>query len=78
VAVSDTGAGVPVGVEEKLFTPFFTTKNGGLGLGLAISRTIIERYRGRLWLSANDVACGATFHFWLPAATTNHPARQVA
>jgi C4-dicarboxylate-specific signal transduction histidine kinase len=77
VAVSDTGGGVPADVAAKLFTPFFTTKNGGLGLGLAISRSIIERHGGRLWMTSNATAAGSTFHFWLPA-TNATPAKEVA
>jgi PAS domain S-box-containing protein len=67
VAVSDTGEGVESNAQEKLFTPFFTTKIGGLGLGLVISRSIVELHGGRLWATGNPDG-GMTFHFWLPAA----------
>jgi len=67
VNVSDTGAGLAPAVAEKLFNPFVTTKAGGLGLGLAISRSIVELHGGRLWATPN-AATGTTFHFWLPAA----------
>jgi C4-dicarboxylate-specific signal transduction histidine kinase len=67
IAVSDTGAGLPEDVAVRVFDPFFTTKPDGLGLGLAISRTIIEAHGGRLW--ASNGSPGATFRFTLPAAT---------
>ncbi len=65
VAVSDTGAGFEPGAEGRIFTPFFTTKSDGLGLGLAISRSIVECHGGRLWATSTPGA-GATFHFSLP------------
>jgi signal transduction histidine kinase len=67
VAVSDTGGGIPPPVEQRLFTPFFTTKSHGLGLGLALSRSIVERHGGRLWVVSRPGA-GATFRFFLPVA----------
>jgi len=69
VAVSDTGAGIQPKAEQQLFTPFFTTKSHGLGLGLAISRTIVECHGGRLWASSRPGG-GATFRFFLPLAST--------
>ncbi|MGH7673928.1 MAG: sensor histidine kinase, partial [Gemmatimonadales bacterium] len=67
VSVSDQGAGLAPAVEKELFRPFFTTKRGGMGMGLSISRTIIEFHGGRLWFTANQTR-GTTFHFALPRA----------
>ena len=67
ILVSDTGPGLPTEKLEKIFEPFFTTKPNGSGMGLAISRSIIESQGGRLWAHANR-GCGATFHFTLPTA----------
>jgi PAS domain S-box-containing protein len=65
IAVSDSGCGLPVDGSERLFTAFFTTKAQGTGMGLSISRRIIESHGGRLWANANTVR-GATFQFTLP------------
>jgi signal transduction histidine kinase len=64
VAVHDTGPGFDGEQPERLFDPFYTTKPAGMGIGLAISRSIIESHRGRLWVARND-ASGATFAFTL-------------
>ena len=65
LSVADSGVGVPPALLENIFTPFFTTKPNGLGMGLSISRTIIEAHGGRLWAEANPGG-GATFSFTLP------------
>jgi PAS domain S-box-containing protein len=64
-SVSDTGPGLPGGNIDQIFSAFFTTKPHGSGMGLAISRTIVESHGGRLWVTAND-GLGTTFHFTLP------------
>jgi PAS domain S-box-containing protein len=66
ISVSDSGVGFPAEGSERIFTAFFTTKPQGTGMGLSISRTIVESHSGRLWASAN-AGRGATFHFSLPA-----------
>jgi signal transduction histidine kinase len=68
-SVSDTGGGLPAEKMEQIFSAFFTTKPQGSGMGLAISRSIVESHGGRLWASAND-GRGATFHFTLPTHVT--------
>ena len=65
VRVRDTGPGVPPTVAEHMFNAFFTTKKSGLGMGLSISRSIIEDHAGRLWMRPN-LDRGATFGFSLP------------
>jgi C4-dicarboxylate-specific signal transduction histidine kinase len=65
VAVRDTGRGFAPSVRDRLFTPFVTTKEHGLGLGLVISRSIVESHGGRLWATSRDDA-GTTFRFSLP------------
>ena len=65
ISVSDTGVGLPSEKVDLIFNAFYTTKPQGTGMGLAISRSIIEAHRGRLWATANTPR-GATFHFTLP------------
>jgi PAS domain S-box-containing protein len=66
VAVQDSGTGLETESLDHLFTAFFTTKPKGMGMGLAISRSIIEAHGGRLWATANE-GRGAAFQFTLPA-----------
>ncbi len=65
-SVQDCGVGIPPQAQEKLFDAFFSTKQDGLGMGLAISRTIVENHGGRLWLDTS-VESGARFVFNIPS-----------
>jgi len=65
-SVSDTGVGLPIEGVDQMFSAFFTTKPQGSGMGLAISRSIVESHGGRLWATANG-GRGATFHLTLPS-----------
>jgi signal transduction histidine kinase len=67
VAVQDSGPGLSPQNLERLFDPFYTTKPGGIGMGLSICRSIIEVHGGRIWATAN-VPQGASFQFSLPAS----------
>ncbi len=67
VTIRDVGTGLQVDGMAKLFDPFYTTKTDGMGIGLSVSRSIIEKHRGRLWAEPND-GPGATFTFLIPAA----------
>ena len=67
-SVSDTGTGVPDDIAPRLFEPFMTTKLHGMGVGLSISRTIVESHGGRIWAEPNEEG-GSIFHFTLQAAT---------
>ncbi len=59
---------------DRVFEPFVTSKQGGLGLGLAICRSIVKAHRGRLW-AVNNPSGGATFHLALPLGTGSGPIR---
>ena len=65
VSVSDSGPGLNSETSKRIFNPFFTTKARGIGMGLAISRSLVEAHGGQLWLDL-DTGPGATFHFTLP------------
>jgi signal transduction histidine kinase len=73
VAVADTGPGLRSEVMERLFDAFYTTKSGGMGMGLAICRSIVEAHGGRLWASPNTPR-GAVFRFEVPARAARHSA----
>jgi signal transduction histidine kinase len=68
VSVTDTGVGLPPQHADKVFDAFFTTKTHGSGMGLRISRSIVESHGGRLWAAANSPR-GANFYFTLSANT---------
>jgi signal transduction histidine kinase len=67
VTILDTGLGLDAEAVERVFEPFYTTKRDGLGMGLRISRSIVESHGGRLW--AEPSAEGGIFHFTLPFAS---------
>jgi two-component system sensor kinase FixL len=68
-AVIDRGPGLSLDKLDKIFQPFFTTKGEGLGMGLSISRSIIEAHGGRLW-AENNPDIGATFYFTVPTSSS--------
>ncbi|HYO82433.1 MAG TPA: PAS domain-containing protein [Bryobacteraceae bacterium] len=65
VTVRDAGTGIDRAIVDKLFQPFYSTKPGGMGIGLSLSRSIMERHHGRLWAEANE-GPGATFSLFIP------------
>jgi signal transduction histidine kinase len=71
VSVSDTGVGLPPQQADLIFGAFFTTKRDGTGMGLRISRSIVESHGGRLWATDNT-SRGATFHLLLPSTADTH------
>lgn len=74
VSVTDRGSGVPKEIRDKLFQPFVTTKPSGVGIGLSISRAIVEAHDGRLW-AENNPGGGTIFRFTVPAAAPRGLAR---
>ena len=72
ISVSDSGIGLPGEEPERIFAAFFTTKPHGTGMGLSISRRIIESHGGRLWSSPNT-GRGATFQFTVPRRVMDSP-----
>jgi signal transduction histidine kinase len=75
VAVKDSGSGIREDNLPQLFEPFFTTRSSGMGMGLAISSSIVEVHRGQIWASNNPDG-GATFSFSLPPAMTQEEVRK--
>ncbi len=72
IAVTDSGEGVPPGMLEQIFKPFFTTKHQGTGLGLSITADIIARHEGRISVE-NEQGAGASFRIWLPSDPDGGP-----
>ena len=72
IAITDLGPGIPANVIDRIFDPFFTSKENGLGLGLSICRSIVMAHHGRLW-AVNNPDLGATFHLELPAYSSSMP-----
>jgi signal transduction histidine kinase len=68
ISIHDTGPGLPLGKADQIFDAFFTTKPQGSGMGLAISKSIVESHGGRIWANCDD-GRGTTFHVTLPAAS---------
>ena len=76
ISVADSGVGIPPDQGDRMFEAFFTTKPHGTGMGLPISRMIVESYGGHLWAIANSTR-GATFQFTLPPEVTSPPSSAV-
>jgi signal transduction histidine kinase len=74
LSVKDVGVGFQPQATDKLFEAFYTTKRDGMGIGLHVSRSIIEAHYGRLWATAND-GPGATFSFAIPCSLTGSETR---
>lgn len=75
--MSDVGVGLAPQAIRKIFEPFYTTKSGGMGIGLSVSRSIIEAHRGPLWATPNARG-GVTFTFSLPCSTHPLSSRNIA
>jgi PAS domain S-box-containing protein len=68
MTIRDAGVGLPSGTLGSLFNPFYTTKSGGMGIGLFVCQSIVEKHRGRLWAEPNQDGPGATFSLFIPRA----------
>jgi signal transduction histidine kinase len=77
LSVQDTGVGVDAQRVDRLFEPFYTSKPDGMGMGLSVSRSIIESHHGRLWAAPND-GPGSTFAFSIPRAEERDSSTKVA
>jgi signal transduction histidine kinase len=77
LSVQDAGVGIDAQAADRLFEAFYTTKSDGMGMGLSVSRSIIEAHHGRLWATAND-GPGATFSFFVPCHHADVSATQTA
>jgi signal transduction histidine kinase len=77
VSVADTGAGIASHDAEKVFRPLFSTKSGGMGMGLSVCRSIVEAHDGELWVAPNNPN-GAVFHFSLVVASAARSGAAVA
>jgi signal transduction histidine kinase len=77
IAIRDSGAGIPGDDHARVFDAFWTTKPLGMGMGLAICRSIVDSYGGRIWVEANS-GRGVTFLFTLPLATEAETATEAA
>jgi len=75
VSIEDSGPGISEPDRTRIFDPLFTTKAGGMGMGLSICRSIIENHGGKIWVSA-AADRGALFQFELPAAAASQPTSQ--
>ena len=78
ISVADTGIGIPTQDIDRIFTPLFTSKSDGMGMGLSICRAIIEAHEGQLWFVPNDPR-GTVFHFTFgPKAALQLPTDHLA
>jgi signal transduction histidine kinase len=75
LSVRDSGVGFSPEIANQMFEPFYTTKPDGMGVGLSVSRSIIEANRGRIWASPND-GPGATFAFSIPCDCGPRPQKE--